>query len=60
MLAVGIIPPAAWLVYWVFFGREPDEELKWPDPLGTLAVTAWVAIYYHLVHKRLLAAQQTG
>ena len=54
-LATAVIPPIVWLV-WAMLWRSADEELKLPDPLGTLAVIAWIAIYYYCVHKRLPAS----
>jgi len=52
-LATAVIPPIAWLA-WVTLWRpfDPERPLELPDPIGLLAVVAWVSIYYNCVHKR--------
>jgi hypothetical protein len=53
LLATAVLPPAAWLIYKTLWRFAGDEPLTLPDPIGTLGVAAWIAIYYNCVHKRL-------
>jgi hypothetical protein len=52
LLFTGIIPPVAWLVYAAFYRLDPERPIQLPDALGTLAVIAWITIYYNCVHRR--------
>jgi hypothetical protein len=53
MRVAATVPPAIWLFVKVV--RHSDDEAPEPilDPLVLLGVVSWIAIYYHLVHKRL-------
>src|SRR2546423_793202 len=52
MLTTWLIPPVAWLIYATLWRFDPERPLKLPDPVGLLAVVAWVSIYYNCVHRR--------
>jgi hypothetical protein len=51
MFAVAVVPPACWLAYVTM--RRFDQPQIFPDPIGTLGVAAWIAIFYNCVYKRL-------
>ena len=53
LLFTGIVPPVAWLIYATILRFDPERPNRLPDPLGTLAVVAWITIYYNCVHRRL-------
>jgi len=53
LLAAAMLPPAAWLAYRTLSPFADNEPLTLPDPLGTIGVAAWIAIYYNCVPKRL-------
>jgi len=53
LIVAAIIPPVVW--FFVKVLRHSDEEYPEPilDPFVLFGVVAWIALYYHLVHKRL-------
>jgi hypothetical protein len=53
LLATALVPAAVGYVS-MSFRRKYDGELviEWPDPLLTLGIVAWVAIWAHFIYGR--------
>jgi hypothetical protein len=58
MLLAAVVPPVVWLAC-ALWRPDPERPLKWPDPIGLIAVVTWLAVYYQCVHKRLRDATVT-